>query len=302
MRSAPKAAFAGMVIIALVCLAGAAPQAPATIRRVAVLGGASQIELEIASTEAVNPHVQVLASPERLVIDFPNASPAPGLHNINVGRGDVKDIRVGLFSSNPPVTRIVVDLAEPQSYQLFPSGKTLIVKLGGNEQTAASKPRLISVSTTIPAVELTKPAPPVQVEFENGLLSIHADKATMAEVLYEVHRKTGADIPIPTGADHHQGFADLAAAPPRDASNSLLTSTPVNFVMVGSERDPSQLRSVFLTPRSGGAAQPADYAPVAAEPDTSQSAAEPEPPPTPDPAETPAEQPVEADPPPPQQR
>ena len=38
----------------------------------------------------------------------------------NVDRGEVKDVRFGLFQGKPPVTRIVLDLKTPQSYQGLP--------------------------------------------------------------------------------------------------------------------------------------------------------------------------------------
>jgi len=92
----------------------AAPQTSgkpaATIRRVAVLSGSQGFEVELTASEPVTPRTQVVAGPDRLVIDFPNATPGADLHNVAVNRGQVSGIRVGLFSTNPPVTRVVLDL------------------------------------------------------------------------------------------------------------------------------------------------------------------------------------------------
>src|ERR1700730_13467206 len=103
----------------------------ATIRRISMLEG-NTIELEIAASGRLKPQAQLIQSPDRLVLDFPDAIPAKGLHNLDINQGDVVDARVGLFSSNPPITRVVLDLKSAQPYQLFPSGNTLVVKFGTN--------------------------------------------------------------------------------------------------------------------------------------------------------------------------
>src|SRR6266849_10799239 len=181
----------------------AAPQAagkPAvTIRRVAVLGSSNDAKVEITASEPVTPQTQVVTGPDRLVIDFPNAVPGSDLRNVPVNRAEVKDVRVGLFTADPPVTRVVLDLKTPQTYQIFPSGNTVIVKVGaggsGNSTSAAAnlpaqprppqptpvQPALLQPARTQqpalrpqtalpqqPAVASAKP--PLEVSFQNGLL------------------------------------------------------------------------------------------------------------------------------------
>ena len=172
-----------------------ATQSAATVNRVALLGGSENVEVEITASQRITPQVLVLSSPERLVIDFPGAAPASTLHNLSVARGPVKEIRVGLFASNPPVTRIVLDLKSPQQYELFPAGKTVIVKLRAEIKPVAVLTTTAAKLSPPPAapVQPIKPETKVEVEFRNGKLTISANKATLAEVLYEVHRKTGAD-------------------------------------------------------------------------------------------------------------
>jgi hypothetical protein len=269
----------------------------ASVTHLAALGRGNAVELEIASSQPISPRTQVVTGPDRLVLDFPNATPGVALRNLSVGRGEVKQIRVGLFSANPPVTRIVVDLKSAANYQLFPSGKTLIVKFSATGESAPTRPSLIPASFPVAAAPgAVVPPPRVVVNFENGLLSIHADKATMAEVLYEVHRKTGADIPVPAGAEQEQVFVDLSPAPAREVMASLLNGSRFNFIMVGSDRDPSELRSVLLSPKEAGTFAPPDYSVVSAPPPpVTQYSPEPEPPPAPDPSEMPTEQPAPDD-------
>jgi hypothetical protein len=263
-------------VSALFAAAPAADKHAATIRRVAVLGSNNDMEVEITASQPVTPQTQVVTGPDRLVIDFPNAVPGSDLHNVLVHRGDVKGVRVGLFSTNPPVTRVVLDLKMPQPYHLLPSGNTVILRLGtGRKQATALPSRSALVARgSAPPARPAKPVTKMEVAFQNGKLSIWADKATLAEVLYEVHRRTGADIPIPSGAEQEQVVANIGPAPAREVLAALLNGSRFNFIMVGSDRDPGQLKSVILTTRGEGVSQPVIYSPASP---VAQAMPEPEP-------------------------
>jgi hypothetical protein len=132
----------------------------------------------------------------------------------------------------------------------------VIVKVGGI--ASVPPPNAASITPT-PPPQQAKPVSRLQVEFRNGALSIKADKATLAQVLFQVHQRTGADIPIPSAAEQEQVVADIGPAPASEALASLLYGSPFDFVLVGSDRNPTQLRRVLLTPRgvSDGQINPA---------------------------------------------
>lgn len=206
------------------------------VQHVAVLGSGQAIEVEIQSSGAVIPQSQMITAPNRIIVDFPGALPAPQLRTLTVNRGALKSIRAGLFSSNPPVTRVVLDLSEPQSYQIFNVRNVVMLKVGpvntaGNK---ASGPTLVSVSS--PVTPATPPKPPLEVEFENGLLRIHTERATLAQVLFEVQRQTGAEIAIPAGAESEEIAVELGPAPAREVLATLLNGSRYNFIFVGNTR------------------------------------------------------------------
>jgi len=265
----------------------------ARVSKVTVTPGSSGIEVEIVASQNVAMRSQVATNPDRLVLDFPDALPATDLHNQAINRGQVIGIRVGLFSQNPPVTRVVIDLKSPQPYRIFPSGKTVIVKLMTGQQQAAAAPGAAHIDpvsfTPAPA---PKPASQLEVESKNGQLSIRAEGVSLAQVLNEVRRKIGADIPIPLGAAQEQVVANIGLMPVRDALTSLLNGSRFNFILVGSERDPAKLKSVILTFRgSTGISQPA----MAPSPQPPVTENEPEPEPQPEPQMQPEQpQPQEA--------
>src|SRR6202140_3211305 len=107
---------------------------PARVQRVLVRGTSGALEVEIqTSGGTVAPDTQAITGPDRIIVDFPGALPAAELRALQVNRGPLKAIRAGLFFSNPPITRIVLDLAGPQEYRISTLRNAIVVKLGSAE-------------------------------------------------------------------------------------------------------------------------------------------------------------------------
>ncbi len=272
-------------------------QDPPSVRRVQVLGNRNPVEIEIEGSDRLVPSTQVLTGPDRLVVDFPNAVPAALLHNQTLNRGEVKSVRVGLFTAKPPVTRVVIDLDGPQAYQVFPSGRTVIVRIGstapqtvGFNPSAPSGPRLVNSNYPVQAVEILAPAPPpLVVSFKAGKLTINSNKASLSEVLFAVHQRTGADIAIPAGAEQEKVVAQIGPGSAPEVLSRLLTGTRFNFLILSTENDPGTLDRVILSARPDGpgpAVQPLQQmAPVEEDPEAEAPAPPPpQPAPNPNPA------------------
>lgn len=291
----PRLAYAG-VLLALASLlpgtvfgqqsAKTSATPAARVQHLVVRGTGDAMEVEIQTSGAtIAPDTQAITGPDRIVVDFPGALPAEDLRALKVNRGALKGVRSGLFFNNPPITRVVLDLLEPRSYQILTKDHSVIVKLGGAK---AGSPT-VSAAATIeiqrtpvppgtrlqnaavasevtaklanavsdgvpqttadpqPIVEPPQPAkPPVTVTFAEGLLHIHADRATLAQVLFEVQRQTHAEIAIPAGAEQEEVFTDIGPAPSRDVLAVLLNGSSYNFIFVGTEQ---HLEQVILTRR-----------------------------------------------------
>jgi len=282
------------------------------------------VEIQTSGAK-IAPNTEIVTGPDRIIVDFPGALPAAELHAfvLKVNSGALRDVRAGLFFNDPPITRIVIDLAEPRSYQISTTRDGIAVKLGPATPTVAKldspKPALAKVSLSkidrvmtvgpdsqgvtivrtprlqnallatgtkvaptrvlspvatarisssnapsaivqspvvaspvvaagvVPApVVAPPPQPQVTVTFTNGMLTIHSDKATLAQVLFQVQQQTQAEIAIPAGAEQEQVISDLGPAPAREVLASLLNGSPYNFIFMGSE---SSLERVILTRR-----------------------------------------------------
>ena len=266
-------ALLGIVAIlsAPICGQDAAPNR-ARVQHVVVRGSGETMEVEIqTSGAAVAPDTQALTGPDRIVVDFPGALPAAELRALKVNRGALKGIRAGLFFDDPPITRVVLDLAQPQSYQISSTQNGVVIKLdsvaagakapdappapvarlqnatltAGTPVAAARVSAAVS-RTSLAAVSEAPRQPLLAVTLENGMLRIRAEKVTLAQVLFEVQRQTQAEIAIPAGAEQEQVVADLGPAPARDVLAALLNGSAYNFIFVGNELS---LERVILTRR-----------------------------------------------------
>jgi hypothetical protein len=132
----------------------------ARVQHVIVRGGDAAMEVEIqTSGTPVAPDTQAITGPDRIIVDFPGALPAAELRALTVNRGALKGVRTGLFSSNPPITRVVVDLAEPQSYQVSTLQNAIVVKLNPAKLNSA---KLNSVELAPGSVKPSVKAGPVK--------------------------------------------------------------------------------------------------------------------------------------------
>jgi len=267
-----------------------APVPQASVRSVKVLGSKDSVEIEVQASDRIVPETQVLSGPDRLVIDFPNAVPSSQVRSQSVNRGEVKDLRVGLFQAKPPVTRVVLDLNSAQSYQIFPYGRTVIIKVTGSGADAAEgadnlrsdklrsdnpssdnprsgdlaseavkRPGLVVANYTRraePVRVVTADQPLLEVTYRNGLLGIRANKATLSEVLFAVQQRTGAEVSIAAGAEQEKVAADIEPGPAPEVLARLLNGSKFNFLILSAVNDPRQLDRVILSVRPEGFVAP----------------------------------------------
>jgi hypothetical protein len=165
----------------------------------------------------------------------------------------------------------------------------VIVKVGGPDvQDAAlheaSSPALKNVAypaQAIPAAA-TVEKPSLDVTFHDGLLHVSANRASLSDVLFAVHQRTGAQIAIPAGAEQEKVVGEFGPSPAPEVLARLLNGSKFNFLIMSSSSDPRTVDQVILSPRAEGplpaqAARP-QPAPQAGEADN-EAASEPPPPP-----------------------
>ncbi len=86
---------------------------------------AEQLEVKVMTTSPVAPRFSAFAlrEPDRLVVDFPDYIWEPGLTgHLESSHPQVSEVRVGQFSKEPPITRVVFDLRVPANKVQYDTG------------------------------------------------------------------------------------------------------------------------------------------------------------------------------------
>ena len=109
----------------------------AVVEDVSVHSGKGELSFSVKLSQAVTPKLWNEREPDRFVMDFPGTVPGSTSRRITVGDGSVQTVRLSLFQEDPPVTRIVFDVANgTRKPQLELNGNELTVKF----QTGSSAP------------------------------------------------------------------------------------------------------------------------------------------------------------------
>jgi len=119
----------------------------AILRSVKVISDAEGPAVEIVTnpSQALQPTIESLESPPRLVIDLPNTRAVLPRKRLAVESAQVSRVRINQFHDAPPVTRVVVDLVHPVGYSTDGTGERLLVHLHPMAEARQTTPEPPSV-------------------------------------------------------------------------------------------------------------------------------------------------------------
>ena len=110
------------------------------IRSISVARGHEGLDIEITGSRPLTAKTMKLTGPDRLVVDIPNSVLEGRQRDIAINRDGVKGVRAARYQSDPPVTRVVVDLTALRDFDVIPSGNKLLVKLDHPSVPAPTMP------------------------------------------------------------------------------------------------------------------------------------------------------------------
>ena len=99
------------------------------IRTISVARGHEGLDIEITGSRPLTAKTMKLTGPDRLVVDIPNSVLEGRQRDIAINSDGVKGVRAARYQSDPPVTRVVVDLTALRDFDVIPSGNKLLLKL-----------------------------------------------------------------------------------------------------------------------------------------------------------------------------
>jgi hypothetical protein len=116
----------------------------AEIEAVNVTQRGDRVKVEVRLSEAVSPRVLLAENPNRLVLELPNTLVQARQQRIAVNRAGVKDLRIGLTSASPMVTRVVVDLMGARPYGLAVVGNTIALTVLPAAEGEGAQPGMLA--------------------------------------------------------------------------------------------------------------------------------------------------------------
>src|SRR3954469_16297637 len=218
----------GILLLTTVCTTMAAAAAPSvakpaktiSIKNVAVVRGKSGMQVEILATGPVTPQTMKLASPDRVVLDLPNTIPA-AKRELSVNGSDIKMVRMARFQVQPPITRVVIDLAAARDFEVVPSGNKIILRFH------EAKAETVVIAAEAPATVAAAPA--------TGAAADSAATTPKNEMVILAAPVVPAAAPLDPAARAADAASKFYAQPQGEvmpASSAALNSAqPVNFLI-----------------------------------------------------------------------
>ena len=172
------------------------------LRKVNVVPGSDDIQIEISASGAVSPHVSKLDSPARILVELPETVVSTSQNKIPVGSGGVKGVRIGMDGKTPPTTSVVVDLEKAIAYDVAPgpAGKvTLILHTqGGAPAMAKSAPAPAPAKAVVAKAAPESKAKAPETKPAVAKAAPATAKATTAKI--EAKKETAAPVKTTTAA------------------------------------------------------------------------------------------------------
>lgn len=128
----------GTMLLVLSCVAAAQNTAPPTVERVTTSRDGADLLVDITLSTPVKPSVETAENPHRILLDFPDTSCTNDTRNISVNKNGVLRVRTAQHSTNPLITRVVLDLDQAHPYFVSAEGNHIILTIAATEKSRAS--------------------------------------------------------------------------------------------------------------------------------------------------------------------
>lgn len=176
----------------------------AEVQNVRVTTKDAVVSVEVDVTQAITPAVTYARNPSRMVMDFPGARPKHGLERILVEQGGVARVRVGLNRSNPPITRVVVDLDALRPFTIKAEGDKVMLNILTDQQPLDSEEdeNAENKITTAPMLSELPPEEKVEpVKVSEAPLSAAAVKLSIPNRQFRIKGMSADSVYIDGGSN-----------------------------------------------------------------------------------------------------
>ncbi len=117
-----------LLLLSMAAAQSAIPQS-ARLYDVKVMRDGRDVLIDLTLSDVVKTSVSTAARPDRIVIELPRTTSSAKQQRIAVNFQGVRNVRYGLHSTDPAVTRVVIELDSPETYSLKANGTHLVLTI-----------------------------------------------------------------------------------------------------------------------------------------------------------------------------
>jgi hypothetical protein len=213
MRAVPKNIAVPVLSLFLSYAAAQTTAQTATVQDIAITREGTDLRIEVKLSSPVTPSVETAIHPDRILLDFPDTTCETAKKEI-VNMDGVRRVRAAQHSTNPAITRVVLDLDRAHPYILKSDGNRVIV----------------IVSPAVAAGETRREAPAA---------------ATSGTLVGIFRRRPGTATPVP---EDNLAPAELQVPPPRTAAQPAIPSFNGSSSEGSSKGSSNDLAAATLSP------------------------------------------------------
>jgi type IV pilus assembly protein PilQ len=208
----------------------------ARVQGISVSRGTEGLNVEITGSGPLTARTMKLTGPDRLVIDIPNSLLAGRPRDIAVNSNGIKAVRAARYDSAPPTTRVVVDMAAMQNFDVVPEGNKLVLKMRDGSSARPALPAENTEVAATPAAPATSSQKPVALASASSPVQNEVKTPSPAQSLVIVNptfapKKAIAENqkPEPKVVEATPSKADVAASRFSHPTTDVASSNQVPF-------------------------------------------------------------------------
>ena len=223
-----------IVMLLLSCAAAQTAAAPATVRTITYSRDASGLRIVVTLSSPVTPLAETAVHPDRILLDLPGVVCSDRTEATEVGSKGVRRIRAAQHSTDPSVTRIVLDLDQAHPYTVKSEGNRVIVTVSPGVSVARSGAPVAAKSGSLTGIFRRKPRIPEVSAEENAPIPASEPPATTAKRVPVIPPSLNGPTPwFPSAHPDSQSSSEPAATAPSApfaTSSTAETASPAGPV------------------------------------------------------------------------
>jgi hypothetical protein len=111
----------------------------ATVQHVTTARERTNLRVEISLSAPVKPTVETAVNPNRILLDFPDTLCSNNSKTVSVHMNGVRQVRTAQHSTNPFITRVVLDLDQVHPYVVSTEGNTIVLTVERADKPQVSR-------------------------------------------------------------------------------------------------------------------------------------------------------------------